>query len=45
MGTGLVSAFTFLTGKPELGVLSIAMLFIVGFFLMSKVPDTKAETE
>ena len=39
MGTGLVSAFTFLTGNPSLGVLSIALLFIVGFFIMLKVPE------
>ena len=39
LGTGLVSAFTFLTGNPSLGVLSIALLFIIGFFIMLKVPD------
>ena len=39
MGTGLVSAFTFLTGNPSLGVLSIALLFVCGFFLMMKVPE------
>ena len=39
LGTGLVSAFTFLTGNPSLGVLSIALLFVVGFFIMTKVPD------
>lgn len=39
MGTGLVSAFTFITGNPSLGVLSIAILFIIGFFVMMKVPD------
>lgn len=39
LGTGLVSAFTFLTGNPSLGVLSIAILFIIGFFIMLKVPD------
>ena len=39
MGTGLVSAFTFLTGNPSLGVLSIALLFIIGFMVMLKVPD------
>lgn len=41
MGTGLVSAFTFLTGNPSLGVLSISLLFILGFFIMVKVPDHK----
>ncbi len=39
LGTGLVSAFTFLTHNPSLGVLSIAMLFVIGFFVMLKVPD------
>lgn len=39
LGTGLVSAFTFLTGNPSLGVLSIAILFIIGFFIMLKVPE------
>ena len=39
MGTGLVSAFTFLTGNPSLGVLSIALLFICGFVIMLKVPE------
>lgn len=39
LGTGLVSAFTFLTGNPSLGVLSIAILFIAGFAIMLKVPD------
>lgn len=41
IGTGLVSAFTFLTGNPSLGVLSIALLFIAGFALMLKVPNRK----
>lgn len=39
LGTGLVSAFTFLTHDPSLGVLSIAILFVAGFALMLKVPD------
>lgn len=39
LGTGLVSAFTFLTGNPSLGVLSVAILFIIGFFVMLKVPN------
>ena len=39
LGTGLVSAFTFLTGNPSLGVLSISVLFIAGFALMLKVPE------
>ena len=39
LGTGLVSIFTFLTGNPSLGVLSIAILFVVGFAILLKVPD------
>ncbi len=39
LGTGLVSAFTFLTKDPKLGVLSISVLFVAGFFAMLKVPD------
>ena len=39
LGTGLVSAFTFLTKDPSLGVLSISVLFVAGFFAMLKVPD------
>ena len=41
LGTGLVSAFTFLTGSPSLGVLSIAILFVIGFLVMLKVPDKR----
>lgn len=39
LGTGLVSAFTFLTHNPSLGVLSISILFVVGFAVMLRVPD------
>ncbi len=39
LGTGLVSVFTFLTGNPSLGVLSIAILFVIGFVTLLKVPD------
>ncbi len=39
LGTGLVSAFTFLTGRPELGVLSISLLFVIGFVCMLRVPE------
>ncbi len=41
LGTGLVSAFTFLTGNPSLGVLSISILFVVGFVIMLKVPEKR----
>ena len=39
MGTLLVSVFTQLTGSSSIGVLSVAMLFIVGFVLLWKMPD------
>ena len=39
LGTGLVSIFTFLTHNPSLGVLSISLLFIVGFVIMLRVPE------
>ena len=38
MGTFLVSVFTQMTGNPSVGVLSIAVLFVVGFVLMARVP-------
>ena len=39
MGTLLVSVFTQLTGSSSIGVLSVAMLFIVGFVLLWKMPE------
>ncbi|MDO4807954.1 MAG: MFS transporter [Coriobacteriales bacterium] len=39
LGTGLVSVFTFATHNPSLGVLSIAIMFVIGFVIMLKVPD------
>ena len=41
MGTFLVSVFTQLTGNSSMGVLSIAALFVVGFALLWKMPQTK----
>lgn len=38
MGTFLVSFFTQITGNSSLGVLSIAVLFIVGFIFLSAMP-------
>lgn len=38
MGTFLVSLFTQLTGNASVGVLSIALLFIVGLVLMKRMP-------
>lgn len=42
MGTLLVSAFTQLTGSSSYGVLSVAVLFIVGFVLLWKMPEGDA---
>ena len=39
MGTFLVSVFTQLTGNPSIGVLSIAVLFLVGFVLLLRMPE------
>ena len=38
MGTFLVSVFTQITGNASFGVLSIAVLFIVGFFFLLAMP-------
>ena len=42
MGTLLVSVFTQLTGSSSYGVLSVAVLFIVGFALLWKMPEGDA---
>ena len=42
MGTLLVSVFTQLTGSSSYGVLSVAVLFIVGFVLLWKMPEKAA---
>ena len=42
MGTLLVSVFTQLTGSSSYGVLSVAVLFIVGFALLWKMPEEDA---
>lgn len=39
MGTALVSVFTQATGNASLGVLSIVILFAIGFVLLWKMPD------
>ena len=39
MGTFLVSVFTQLTGNPSIGVLSIAVLFLVVFVLLVRMPE------
>ncbi len=38
MGTLLVSVFTQMTGNSSVGVLSIAVLFVLGFLLLWKMP-------
>ena len=42
MGTLLVSVFTQLTGSSSYGVLSVAVLFIIGFTLLWKMPEEAA---
>lgn len=39
MGTFLMSSLTALTGNASIGVLSIALLFVVGFVLLWKMPQ------
>lgn len=39
MGTLLVSVFTQITGNSSMGVLSIAVLFVVGFVLLWRMPE------
>ena len=39
MGTFLVSVFTQMTGNPSVGVLSVAVLFVIGFVLMLRMPE------
>ena len=39
MGTFLVSVFTQITGNSSFGVLSIAVLFILGFILLWRMPE------
>ena len=43
IGTALVSGITHLTGRSELGVLSIAALFVAGFILLRMVPQNAAD--
>ncbi len=41
MGTFLVSLFTQLTGNASFGVLSIAVLFVLGFVLLARMPEAE----
>lgn len=42
MGTFIVGTMTALTGSGSLGVLSIVVLFVIGFVMMLKVPERTA---
>lgn len=42
LGTALVSGFTQLTGSSSWGVLSLCILFILGFVLLWKMPEPKS---
>ncbi|MEG2201314.1 MAG: MFS transporter [Raoultibacter sp.] len=42
MGTALVSIVTQATGNPSLGVLSVGVLFVIGFVLLWKMPEGKS---
>ena len=43
MGTLLVSVFTQVTGSSSYGVLSVAVLFVIGFVLLWKMPEDEAK--
>ncbi len=43
MGTFMVSFITQITGFANLGVLSLSLLFVVGFLLLKKVPNTTSK--
>ena len=43
MGTLLVSVFTQVTGSSSYGVLSVAVLFVIGFVLLWKMPEGETE--
>ena len=43
MGTLLVSVFTQVTGSSSYGVLSVAVLFVIGFVLLWKMPEGEIE--
>lgn len=45
LGTLLVGTLTAITGNSSLGVLGIAVLFVIGFALMLKVPQADEEVE
>ena len=45
LGTFLVGTFTALTGNSSLGVMSIAVLFVIGFVMMLKVPAREEAAE
>lgn len=43
-GTALMALFTTLTGNSRVGVLSVALLFVAGYFVFRKVPDVTNKT-
>ena len=45
LGTFLVGTVTALTGNSSLGVMSIAVLFVIGFVMMLKVPAREEAAE
>ncbi len=42
LGTFIVGTMTMLTGSGSLGVFSIVILFIIGFFMMRRVPERES---
>ncbi len=45
LGTFLVSTITMATGNGSMGVLSIAILFVVGFILMWRIPNLESKDD
>ncbi len=45
MGTLIVAVMTQVTGQANFGVLSIAILFVVGFLFMLRVPEEAHASE
>lgn len=43
LGTLLVAGITHLTGIPQLGILSVAILFVVGLVILLRMPATRAD--
>ena len=43
LGPALMGSITYYTAEPRIGILSILILFIFGFFILQKVDIEKAE--